>query len=77
MNCPVYRIACFGLAFKANIRDFAKACPQDRAKLARRYGGRVKCRTLIGQRATPQPFADTRWPRLIDIDQALENLARS
>ena len=63
---PGVSIACFGLAFKANIDDFRESP----AKLARRYGGRVK---IVEPYASELPAAfDGTGAELIDIDQALE-----
>jgi len=68
---PGVSIACFGLAFKANIDDFRESpALKIAAKLARRYGGRVK---IVEPYASelPAAFADI-GAELIDIDQALE-----
>ncbi|MEH6661180.1 MAG: UDP binding domain-containing protein, partial [Parasphingorhabdus sp.] len=68
---PGVSIACFGLAFKANIDDFRESpALKIAAKLARRYGGRVK---IVEPYASELPAAfEGTGAELIDIDQALE-----
>ncbi|QJB69765.1 UDP-N-acetyl-D-mannosamine dehydrogenase [Parasphingorhabdus halotolerans] len=68
---PHRSVACFGLAFKANIDDFRESPALKIAvKLARRYGSRIK---IVEPYASelPAAFEDT-GAELIDIDQALE-----
>lgn len=69
---PGVSIACFGLAFKANIDDFRESpALKIAAKLARRYGGRIK---IVEPYASELPAAfDGTDAELIDIDHALEN----
>lgn len=69
---PGVSIACFGLAFKANIDDFRESpALKIAAKLARRYGGRIK---IVEPYASELPAAfDGTGAELIDIDHALEN----
>jgi len=68
---PGVSIACFGLAFKANIDDFRESpALKIAAKLARRYGGRIK---IVEPYAKSLPDAFERTgAELIDIDKALE-----
>ena len=69
---PGVSIACFGLAFKANIDDFRESpALKIAAQLARRYGGRVKIVEPYANEL-PAEFEGTS-AELIDIDQALEN----
>lgn len=68
---PGARIACLGLAFKANIDDFRESPARFvAARLARKYGDRVR---VVEPYATTLPveFTDT-GASLIDIDTALE-----
>ncbi|MEZ5689910.1 MAG: UDP-N-acetyl-D-mannosamine dehydrogenase [Caenibius sp.] len=68
---PQARIACLGLAFKANIDDFRESPARlVSATLARRYGERVH---VVEPYAAELPieFTDT-GAQLIDIDTALE-----
>ena len=68
---PDARIACLGLAFKANIDDFRESPARfAAARIARRYGARVDIVEPYAS-ALPQEFADT-GASLIDIDTALE-----
>lgn len=69
---PRVSIACFGLAFKANIDDFRESpALKIAAQLARRYGGRIK---IVEPYASELPAAfDGTGAELIDIDEALEN----
>lgn len=68
---PGVSIACFGLAFKANIDDFRESpALKIAAKLARRYGGRIKIVEPYAN-SLPDAFEGT-GAELIDIDQALE-----
>ena len=65
-------VACFGLAFKANIDDFRESpALKIAAKLARQYGRRIK---IVEPYASelPTEFKGT-GAELIDIDEALEN----
>jgi UDP-N-acetyl-D-mannosaminuronic acid dehydrogenase len=65
------RIACLGLAFKANIDDFRESPARlVAATLARRFGGRI---AVVEPYATTLPieFTDT-GAELIDLDAALE-----
>ncbi len=68
---PGVSIACFGLAFKANIDEFRESpALKIAAKLARRYGGRIK---IVEPYADELPTAfEGTGAELIDIDQALE-----
>ncbi|GAB5487657.1 MAG: UDP-N-acetyl-D-mannosamine dehydrogenase VpsB [Parasphingorhabdus sp.] len=68
---PGVSIACFGLAFKANIDDFRESpALKIAAKLARRYGSRIK---IVEPYANDLPDAfDGTGAELIDIDEALE-----
>jgi UDP-N-acetyl-D-mannosaminuronic acid dehydrogenase len=68
---PRVSIACFGLAFKANIDDFRESpALKIAAQLARRYGGRIK---IVEPYASELPAAfDGTGAELIDIDEALE-----
>lgn len=68
---PHRAVACFGLAFKANIDDFRESpALKIAAKLARRYGERIK---IVEPYASELPAAfEGTGAELIDIDQALE-----
>ena len=68
---PQARVACLGLAFKANIDDFRESPARFvAASLARRYGERVQVvEPYAGE--LPIEFTDT-GAQLIDIDTALE-----
>ncbi len=68
---PAARVACLGLAFKANIDDFRESPARlVAATLARRFGDRV---SVVEPYASelPREFEGT-GARLIDIDTALE-----
>jgi UDP-N-acetyl-D-mannosaminuronic acid dehydrogenase len=68
---PHAKVACLGLAFKANIDDFRESPARlVAATLARRYGERVR---IVEPYATelPREFEDT-GARHIDLDAALE-----
>ncbi|WP_353227946.1 UDP-N-acetyl-D-mannosamine dehydrogenase [Novosphingobium sp.] len=68
---PAARIACLGLAFKANIDDFRESPARFvAARIARRFGARVH---IVEPYAAQLPveFTDT-GATLIDIDMALE-----
>ena len=68
---PGARIACLGLAFKANIDDFRESPARFvAARIARKYGSRV---SIVEPYASELPveFTDT-GASLIDIDEALE-----
>lgn len=69
---PGVSVACFGLAFKANIDDFRESPALKIAtKLARRYGRRIK---IVEPYASELPAAfEGSGAELIDIDEALEN----
>ena len=68
---PGARIACLGLAFKANIDDFRESPARFvAARIARRYGARVDIVEPYAA-ALPVEFTDT-GAGLIDIDTALE-----
>jgi UDP-N-acetyl-D-mannosaminuronic acid dehydrogenase len=68
---PDARIACLGLAFKANIDDFRESPARFVAsRIARRYGARVDIVEPYAA-ALPVEFNDT-GAGLIDIDTALE-----
>ncbi|WP_339821724.1 UDP-N-acetyl-D-mannosamine dehydrogenase [uncultured Parasphingorhabdus sp.] len=69
---PGVSVACFGLAFKANIDDFRESpALKIAAKLAQQYGGRIK---IVEPYASELPAAfDGTGAELIDIDAALEN----
>jgi UDP-N-acetyl-D-mannosaminuronic acid dehydrogenase len=68
---PEARIACLGLAFKANIDDFRESPARFvAARIARRYGARVDIVEPYAS-ALPAEFDDT-GAGLIDIDTALE-----
>ena len=69
---PQARVACLGLAFKANIDDFRESPARlIAATLARRYGERVR---IVEPYAAelPREFAGT-GAALIDVDTALED----
>lgn len=68
---PRVSVACFGLAFKANIDDFRESpALKIAAKLAQQYGGRIK---IVEPYASELPAAfDGTEAELIDIDAALE-----
>ena len=70
---PGVSIACFGLAFKANIDDFRESpALKIAAQLARRYGGRIK---IVEPYASELPAAfDGTGAELIDIDEAAGKL---
>jgi UDP-N-acetyl-D-mannosaminuronic acid dehydrogenase len=69
---PGARIACLGLAFKANIDDFRESpALKIASRLARRYGQRVKLVEPYAE-APPMEFAGT-GAELIDIDTAIED----
>jgi UDP-N-acetyl-D-mannosaminuronic acid dehydrogenase len=68
---PTARVACLGLAFKANIDDFRESPARlVAATLARRFGNRV---SIVEPYAAelPREFAET-GATLTDIDTALE-----
>lgn len=68
---PSVRIACLGLAFKANIDDFRESPARlVAATLARRYGSRIHVVEPYASSLPPE-FADT-GANLVDIDQVLE-----
>ena len=68
---PEARIACLGLAFKANIDDFRESPARFvAARIARKYGHRVSIVEPYAQ-ALPVEFTDT-GASLIDLDDALE-----
>lgn len=68
---PHARIACLGLAFKANIDDFRESPARlAAATLARRFGNRVSIVEPYAERL-PLEFSDT-GAELIDLDTALE-----
>ena len=69
---PGLPVACFGLAFKANIDDFRESpAMKVAAQLARRYPGRIK---VVEPYANELPAAfEGTGAELIDIDQALES----
>lgn len=68
---PEARIACLGLAFKANIDDFRESPARAvAARLARRFGARIKLVEPFAA-ALPREFEGTE-AELIDIDTALE-----
>jgi len=68
---PRAKVACLGLAFKANIDDFRESPARlVAATLARRYGSRVHVVEPYA-RALPIEFTDT-GAALVDIDTALE-----
>jgi len=69
---PQARIACLGLAFKANIDDFRESPARlVAATLARRFGKRI---SIVEPYATELPieFTDT-GAELVDLDAALES----
>ncbi len=68
---PTARIACLGLAFKANIDDFRESPARAvSARLARKFGARVKVVEPYAA-VLPREFEGTD-AELIDIDTALE-----
>jgi UDP-N-acetyl-D-mannosaminuronic acid dehydrogenase len=68
---PEARVACLGLAFKANIDDFRESPARlVAATLARRFGGRINVVEPYADKL-PIEFTDT-GASLIDIDTALE-----
>jgi len=68
---PDARIACLGLAFKANIDDFRESPARFvAARIARKYGNRVSIVEPYAH-ALPVEFTDT-GASLIDLDDALE-----
>ena len=69
---PGVSVACFGLAFKANIDDFRESpALKIAAQLARRYNGRIK---IVEPYASELPAAfEGTGAQLIDIDEALES----
>ena len=68
---PAARVACLGLAFKANIDDFRESPARLVAvTLARRFGGRIKVVEPYANEL-PREFAGTE-AELIDLDTALE-----
>ncbi len=69
---PAARIACLGLAFKANIDDFRESpAKKVAAALARKYSSRVQ---IVEPYASelPEEFEGSK-ASLIDIDEAIEN----
>ncbi len=68
---PAARVACLGLAFKANIDDFRESPARLVAvTLARKFGARIKVVEPYAA-ALPKEFAGTE-AELIDLDTALE-----
>ena len=68
---PTARVACLGLAFKANIDDFRESPARlVAATLARRFGARIKVVEPYAAKL-PREFAGT-GAGLIDLDTALE-----
>ncbi|MFN9377487.1 MAG: UDP-N-acetyl-D-mannosamine dehydrogenase [Novosphingobium sp.] len=68
---PTARVACLGLAFKANIDDFRESPARLVAvTLARKFGSRIKVVEPYAA-ALPKEFAGTE-AELIDLDTALE-----
>ena len=68
---PGERVACFGLAFKANIDDFRESPARFvAAGLARKFGARIKVVEPFAS-ALPREFDGT-GAELIDLDAALE-----
>jgi UDP-N-acetyl-D-mannosaminuronic acid dehydrogenase len=68
---PSLRVACLGLAFKANIDDFRESPARlVAATLARKFGARIE---VVEPYASELPieFTDT-GAKLIDVDTALE-----
>ncbi|MDE2411374.1 MAG: UDP-N-acetyl-D-mannosamine dehydrogenase [Sphingomonadales bacterium] len=69
---PQARVACLGLAFKANIDDFRESPARAvAARLARKYGARINLVEPYAS-ALPREFEGT-GADLIDIDTALES----
>ena len=69
---PEARVACLGLAFKANIDDFRESPARFvAARLARRFGSRIRVVEPYAAKL-PIEFTDT-GATLIDIDTALED----
>jgi UDP-N-acetyl-D-mannosaminuronic acid dehydrogenase len=69
---PTARVACLGLAFKANIDDFRESPARlVAATLARRFGARINVVEPYAA-ALPIEFTDT-GATLIDVDTALED----
>ncbi len=69
---PAARVACLGLAFKANIDDFRESPARlVAATLARRFGSRIKVVEPYAA-ALPREFEGT-GAQLVDLDYALEN----
>jgi UDP-N-acetyl-D-mannosaminuronic acid dehydrogenase len=69
---PTVRVACLGLAFKANIDDFRESPARlVAATLARRFGSRISVVEPYADRL-PIEFTDT-GAELIDLDTALED----
>ncbi|MDG2535755.1 UDP-N-acetyl-D-mannosamine dehydrogenase [Sphingomonas sp. HITSZ_GF] len=69
---PAARVACLGLAFKANIDDFRESpALKVAAALAERFGERVQIVEPYAD-ALPKPFDGT-GAGLIDIDSAIES----
>jgi len=68
---PAQSVACFGLAFKANIDDFRESPARFvAASLARRFGSRIKIVEPFAA-ALPREFEAT-GAELVDLDTALE-----
>jgi UDP-N-acetyl-D-mannosaminuronic acid dehydrogenase len=69
---PTARVACLGLAFKANIDDFRESPARlVAATLARRFGSRISVVEPYAEKL-PIEFTDT-GAELIDLDTALED----
>ena len=69
---PAARVACLGLAFKANIDDFRESPARlVAATLARRFGSRISVVEPYAEKL-PIEFTDT-GAELIDLDTALED----